>query len=74
MFRVPGDWSELQCTEIAYAFPGSGASFEVEREPSPPGVGRVAAAERRKRSATLTMRRDRSFSSLARWNGILFHK
>ena len=67
MFRVPRDSSELQCTEISYAFLG-GNSFEVEREPSPPGVGRVAAAERRKRSATLAMRRDRSFSSLARWN------
>ena len=71
MFRVPGGSSELQCTEIAYASLGG---LEVEREPSPTGVGRVAAAERRKRSATLTMRRDRSFSSLARWNGILFHK
>ena len=61
--------SELRYATISYAFSGGGgASVEVERESSPPDVGRVAAAERRKRSATLTMRRDRSFSSLARWN------
>ena len=54
-----------------YALPGGGASVEVERESSLPGVGRVAAGWR-KRSATLTMRRVRSFSSLARWNGIVF--
>ena len=56
-----------------YALPGGGASVEIERESSLPGVGRVAAGWR-KRPATLTMRRVRSFSSLARWNGILFHK
>ena len=50
-----------------YALPGGGASVEIERESSLPGVGRVAAGWR-KRPATLTMRRVRSFSSLARWN------
>ena len=42
-----------------------GAYKSVERESSPPGV---SAAGRRKRSATLTTRRVRSFSSVARWN------
>jgi hypothetical protein len=44
---------------------------DVKRDVSSAGSG-LAAAARRKRPPALTMRRVRSFSSLARWNGILF--